>query len=454
MKKIGNTGKSPKALFITLAYPPSGRVGERRTLRFIKYLPNFGWKPIVLTGPAEEVEFNRNTGYVGAAPIAEYRASILGLLEIARAVKVFFKKGPASRKECHISSKARFQAQASNEGLSRKDTIKKWLAVPDEQCGWIPFAYAKGRQIVEREGIRVLYTNGPPHSCHVVGALLARRTGLPWVMDLRDPWSRRPWLADDERRTARHRLICALEAWCVQTAQTVVLNTERMRNEFRRFYTKEPPEKFVCIPNACDPITIPSDIPDDKIFTLVHTGALYKKRNPGGLLKAIALLRDRKKIDPSNFKLYLVGRCSTYLRVPDMVKDLLLDDLVHLVPPVKHIDSLRYLARSHVLLLIQPDTDLQVPAKIFEYMLFHKPILALTGEGALKDLIIKYHLGKVVDPQRPENIAVCIQEILLNFQSKGLLSCNHTEAINHFNPEKLTKKLGDIFHNLTFKDTK
>ena len=441
------SGDLRSVLVLTLAYPPSGRVGERRTLRFARHLPRFGWRPVVLAGPAEEVEFGRNAALGGCEGVAEYRARICGPLEIARGAKAVLKGRDQGAESSSRGRKA--PAPGGSPGGRRpagwKATLKKWMAVPDEQCGWIPFAYAKGRRIVVREGIRVLYTNGPPHSCHVVGALLARRTGLPWVMDLRDPWSRRPWLADEERRTARHRLICALEAWCVRSARAVVLNTERMRDEFRRFYREEPPEKFVCIPNACDPVELPGGAPENGVFTVAHTGALYKRRDPTALLQAVAMLRDRGEIGPETFALYLVGPCSGYLRVPETVRELNLDGLVHVVPPVEHGESLRYLARAHVLLLIQPDTDLQVPAKVFEYMLFHKPILALTGEGALKDLVEAFDLGGVADPRDPAGIARHLERFVAEFRQRGKLVRDHSGAVRRFDPEALTGRLAGLF---------
>ncbi len=436
-------------LVITLAYPPGGRVGERRTLRFVRNLPGFGWRPVVLAGPEGPVRFDRNAALKGCEGVAEYRARIFGPLELARGAKALLKGGGVGGGKPNAHSGRRGRAPGGSAGDSGpagwKTALKKWMAVPDEQCGWIPFAFAKGLRIVRRERVRVLYTNGPPHSCHVVGAMLAWATGLPWVMDLRDPWSRKPWLPEAERGSLRHKLICQLERRCVRRAFRVVLNTPRMRDEFRAFYRDEPPEKFVCIPNACDPVEIPANSPANGVFTLAHTGALYKRRNPEGLLRAVAMLRDRGEIGPDTFALYLVGPLSDYFRVPELLGRLGLEGMVRLVPPVEHRESLRYLARSHVLVLIQPDTDLQVPAKVFEYMLFHKPILALTGEGALKDLMESFNLGPVADPRDPEGIAKALEGFVREYREKGGVSRNYAEAVGHFDPMRLTGELAALF---------
>lgn len=38
-----------KLLIVTYYFPPSGGPGVQRVLKFAKYLPEFGWEPIVLT---------------------------------------------------------------------------------------------------------------------------------------------------------------------------------------------------------------------------------------------------------------------------------------------------------------------------------------------------------------------------------------------------------------------
>ena len=36
-------------LIISYYFPPSGGPGVQRVLKFVKYLPEFGWRPVVLT---------------------------------------------------------------------------------------------------------------------------------------------------------------------------------------------------------------------------------------------------------------------------------------------------------------------------------------------------------------------------------------------------------------------
>ena len=38
-----------KVLIITYYWPPSGGAGVQRWLKFVKYLPNYGWEPIIYT---------------------------------------------------------------------------------------------------------------------------------------------------------------------------------------------------------------------------------------------------------------------------------------------------------------------------------------------------------------------------------------------------------------------
>ena len=38
-----------KVLIITYYWPPSGGAGVQRWLKFVKYLPKYGWEPVIFT---------------------------------------------------------------------------------------------------------------------------------------------------------------------------------------------------------------------------------------------------------------------------------------------------------------------------------------------------------------------------------------------------------------------
>ena len=46
-----------KVLIITYSWPPAGGIGVLRCLKFVKYLRDFGWEPIVLTAENASYQF-------------------------------------------------------------------------------------------------------------------------------------------------------------------------------------------------------------------------------------------------------------------------------------------------------------------------------------------------------------------------------------------------------------
>ena len=61
--------------------------------------------------------------------------------------------------------------------------------IPDARKGWKKYALKKANAIIQEEGIEAIITTGPPHSAHMIGLDLKQQTSLPWIADMRDPWT-------------------------------------------------------------------------------------------------------------------------------------------------------------------------------------------------------------------------------------------------------------------------
>lgn len=198
----------------------------------------------------------------------------------------------------------------------------------------------------------------------------------------------------------------------MRRARRVILNTEPMAEEFREFYSDEPSEKFVAITNGFDPesfegVDVDREPPCD-VFTIAHAGSLYRRRDPRPLLEAVTMLRDRGEIRPGAWRLRLIGPIEAKFGAEQLVAERGLSELVSIEPPVPHDVCLEALVASHLLLIVQPGTHLQVPGKLFEYMYLGKPVLSLTGEGATADIIRENGMGSVADPDDAEGIAAAL----------------------------------------------
>jgi glycosyltransferase involved in cell wall biosynthesis len=428
----------------------------QRTLRFARHLPLFGWQPVILTvrehdfvGEPVEPDWQHRVPH----PMAVYRARVLRPLAAALQVRSLWQRLRPHRaisRPSQASKPAAAPKAAAPSWVQR--WVDPWFTTPDAHIGWLPFALWKGLRALWREPVDVLYSSGPPYTSHLIGLGLKWLAGRPWVVDFRDPWSRRPWDTDMAKQGVRYRVQVWLEQLVVRHADIVISNTERMGQDFRERYGSLPADKFRVITNGYDVenfCDLPAeDGPSPEVFTLTHAGALYGRRDPRPLIRAIALLRDRGTLTPGTFRLQLVGKVDAAWQVEALLALLNLDDYVCLIPAVPHAESLKYLMRSQVLILLQPDAPLQIPGKLFEYVYLQKPILALAGEGATADLIRQHALGKVVAPEDCAAIAAAVASLYQDFLRGEHGRQENTSALHCFHGQSLTKQLADILHTM------
>lgn len=148
----------PKVLIITYYWPPSGGAGVQRWLKFSKYLPEFGWQPVILTVDPE----------YAAYPVTDYSL----VADLPESVKVY--TTPAIN---YFSFYKKDKTNIPSAGFANNldNTFKgKFLRfvrgnffLPDPRRGWNKYAFKKACELIELEGIRNVITTSPPHSTHL-----------------------------------------------------------------------------------------------------------------------------------------------------------------------------------------------------------------------------------------------------------------------------------------------
>jgi glycosyltransferase involved in cell wall biosynthesis len=359
--------KEKTLLIVTTHFPPDARPGSHRVTRFTKQLAKLGWQIHVLTLTADAALYKELTD-----------SSLLS-------------KIPASV-EVHRTGALRLRWPLSS--------LNSYL-IPDKEAGWIPTACRSGVRIIREAGITTLLSSAPPWTTHVVCWWLKKRTGTPWVADIRDPWTRRPWLPEKNRQGVRYSLLKRIERTVVQSADRVILNTLQLHKEFCRFYSETDPAKFLTIPNGIDVddfLTLEQPRTHSDRFVIIHGGSLYRKRDPRPFLQALGEVVREHAMSETGIFARFIGTVDAAFDVNRWLLQHRLKAVVSFEPPIAHDRYLQVLAAADVLLLIQPETDLQVPSKLFEYMALGKPILALAHNGATRDALENYPHAVVVDP--------------------------------------------------------
>jgi len=443
-----------QVMVITPGIPPYAGSGVYRNIRFIRHLNQLGWGVFVLSIRENCIRKNlpRDAALLQKIPDAVQieRTHATRILEALLRFRDGAKENSQPQEKKQTAATQKTNPEKTTFFQKLKDFISTLLRFPDAEIGWVPWAILRALKTYKQQKIEVFYTSGPPHSCHLVGWALQKLTGLPWVADFRDPWTRQAWIDEATKQTWHHRWKMALERRVVASANRVILNTNEMRDDFADFYPNLPSEKFTAIYNGFDPedvLPLPPKPENEKIFIITHAGSLYKKRTPLGLLKALSALIDEKKIAQEQIRIRLIGRCEID-GVQEEIDRLGLTACVERIAWVTHEESLQAIAASDLLLLIQPGTRLQIPGKIFEYIMLKKNILALTDDGATSSIVKNYELGAVAQPMD----IVSIKKILFQFYEKRFatepLSEGYLQALKHFNAQALTIQLEDVFKTI------
>jgi glycosyltransferase involved in cell wall biosynthesis len=170
-----------KVLIITYYWPPGGGAGIYRVLKFAKYLPQFNWQPIILTvkqGTYPVIDHGLEKDVPSNCPV--YRCKSIEPFGI-------YKKFTGRNSDEAIPD---YVFYAKN---SLKDHISRWIRfncfIPDSRMGWTPSAVKIGLKIIKTEHIDLIFSSSPPNTVQVIANQLARKSGIKWVADFRDPWT-------------------------------------------------------------------------------------------------------------------------------------------------------------------------------------------------------------------------------------------------------------------------
>ncbi|MEJ2050837.1 MAG: glycosyl transferase family 1, partial [Calditrichota bacterium] len=173
-----------KVLIITYYWPPSGGSQVLRWLKFVKYLREFGWEPVIYTPENPEAP---ETDTSNLKDIPENLEIIKRRIrEPYQAYKIFLGK----KKDEKLST-----AFLSEDKKGKKITAKiaLWIRsnffIPDARRFWIKPSVKYLADYLKSHPIDTIITTGPPHSMHLIGLYLKKKTNFPWVADFRDPWT-------------------------------------------------------------------------------------------------------------------------------------------------------------------------------------------------------------------------------------------------------------------------
>lgn len=338
-----------RVLMVAFHFPPlRGSSGIQRTLRFAKYLPEFGWEPIVLTASARAYED------VGDDLLADVPRN----MHVTRAFALDTAR--------HLALGGRYPA---------------FLARPDRWKTWWLGAVPAGLRLIRRFAPHALWSTYPVATAHAIGHSLQRRSGLPWIADFRDPMAQDGYPPDPRTWRAYQRI----EQRVAANASRLVFTTPGAERMYRDRYRDVAEERFALIENGYDEDVFAAIDAHDRTplatgqLTLLHSGIVYPdERDPTALMAALCMLRAHHP--------QVAARLRIRFRAP--VHEAMLhamatahgvDAMIDVAPALSYREALAEMMRADGLLILQAaNCNEQIPAKLYEYMRARRPIVALT----------------------------------------------------------------------------
>ena len=408
-------------LYISYYFPPSGGSGVQRTLKFVKYLPDYGWLPRVLTVDPT------SAAYPDLDPAMER--------EVPDIVPVI-RTGSWDPYRWYGALTGKSKADAVSVGFlsdrppGRFERVARWvranLFIPDARVGWVPYAIRAARAAIAAQRPDIIVTTGPPHSTHLIGRSLHRSYGIPWVADFRDPWSDIDYLGSLPMSGRASRLNRGLEQSVLDEAQCVVTVSPAVQ----RVFAGRTSTPCVNLYNGYDESDFRQEpMPASGRFVITHVGNMNADRNPRALWEALAALRI------PGVEVRLVGNVDASIRRD--VEQLGLAQQVTYLPYVPHREAVRHMLGAHVLLLpinrVSTANDI-IPGKVFEYLAARKPILTLgPTEGETAQIVREAGAGRIFDYDDAAGITAALREWARQWQAGHVPEGATRDAASRFN---------------------
>lgn len=425
-------------LYISPYFPPTGGISVKRALILVRNFHLVGWEPWVLASPP---------------PAHEPHDEVLTALLPSDIPVSYTYNSPWSARLKRVSGVINHASSMLQNRLKRASspteiggptpTGTRYLFPLDRFMVDIAAAVASGERLIREHGLELIHVNAGPFSGLVTGHLLSKRTGLPWIADMRDPWTLhegktalRPWLTQQVDK--------AIEHWTLRSASRIALNTEDCLAAYRSAYQgRIPAERFTVVRNAFDPTIVEQALegvpePDeDRPFTFLFFGRFKVMVEPDTVLKGLGRFVERAGLGPEQVRFAVLGGLRERDRL--QVDALGLTDYVEDRGYVSLLEGYQHLRAAHVLVLaIVP--KLCIPGKIYDYLAVGRPILALSENPEVDRIVEETGAGVHV---AHGNIDAIADRMLQLFEGR------HPEpqpkVVQTFNAQTQVERLAALF---------
>ena len=363
-----------KILYIAFYYNHTNEIASKRLQGISKYLPKFGFEPIVIVPKTANPTVEFDSVRVVETPYEDMISKFLPN-----------KKGAETKNEVTSQDKEnRFVSKAIS-------TAGEIFAYPDGMKYWKKPAFDKCCEIIENENISAIISSSFPVTSHLIAHDLKEKYDIPWIADLRDLWNLNPYI---NHTPIRNYFEKKLEIKTFENVDILTTTTPLAKETLQGLH---PTKKIVSVVSGYDAKEFKNITQTEFTdrLTLMYAGSLYAgKRDPSILFQAIDELLNEDKIVKDEIAVDFYGDTAN---LEELCEKYGLSSNVGIHGKISHEDVLQKQANSDVLLLISwmdENERMFIPGKVYEYIASKKPVLSIGyPEGSLKELIEKTNIG-------------------------------------------------------------
>ncbi len=432
-----------RLLVISYYWPPSGGAGVQRWLKFVKYLREFGWEPVIYTAENPEVPAIDNT----------LLADVPDNIEVikTRIWEPFsiYKRFVGRKKDDKI--KAGFLSE--EKAPSTAENISVWvrgnLFIPDARKFWIKPSIKFLKKYLRENTVDAMVSTGPPHSMHLIALGLKKSLGIPWLADFRDPWTNIDFYHDLMLTGFADKKHHRLEQKVLNGADMLTTVSANWAKDFQKLGAG----KMEVITNGfdTDDFSALSDVKSGK-FEICHLGSMNKDRNPvvlwsvlADLCKTVDGFRDDLKITFLGFTDYSVSKS---------LEEEGLTGFAEMVKYLPHKEVLQKAKQASILLLPlnnTPNVNGIIPGKLFEYIALKRPVFCIGDiKGDSSRIINETKSGVTVDFNDGEAMKKYFLSKYKDFKSGKDFRVNSV-GVEKYSRKVLTQKIASLLDEIVDK---
>lgn len=406
-------------LVIASRFPPVASVGATRVRKFVKYLCEFGWKPVVVTGSASSgVADHRDPRRVTDEDVLSDLPEELPICRLNSTIDHWPEhlSRVCGERLAAVTGRFGIDTKTWKAGLAwRFQRVHDRFAFPDPGIWRLCPTVRLGLKLHRRHRFDAIFSSGMPFSDHLTALALRRVMRIPWLADFRDPWAEYiHW--PQWRNGFGRKLTYVAEAAVVRFASCVISVNESMTRRFIARYARQRPDKFVTIENGFDPVDFINCGADRRQesgthFRLVYAGSLYGARSPEKVLEAFRRFIRRVSGSRKYARFEFIGRPGSHI---DKLMNPADGDCVRYIGILPYLAALDALAGADLNIVLLPNlqgSESDTTTKIYECLGSGRPVLASVPlDGAAARVLRRFDGVTLRDPDDVDGMTAAITD--------------------------------------------